>query len=59
VVGLNHGCRVEAVAPATAGRGGLRRGPHPRPDRLPHVVLHRGIAHLGPEANSRIGERAC
>ena len=51
VVGLNRRCRVGAVAPANAGRGRVCRGPHPRLDRLPHVVLHRRGARHGQETS--------
>src|SRR5262245_69800 len=43
---------LPAVAPATAGRGGLFKRLHPRVDRLPHVLLHREGAHHGQEANA-------
>ncbi|HEY7328003.1 MAG TPA: cupin domain-containing protein [Gemmataceae bacterium] len=45
MVRLNRRGRMGAVAPANAGRGRLRRRPHSRLDRLPHVVADRGGAH--------------
>src|SRR5262245_35475667 len=53
MVGLNRRCRVGAVAPADAGRGRVCRKPHPRLDRLPHGVLHRGGIHHGREVGVR------
>src|SRR5262249_56149367 len=43
---------LPAVAPASAYRGGLWRGPSQRLDQLPHVVLHRGGVGGGEEANA-------